>query len=141
MKVLIVGGSGRVATWTAPSIGERHKLRVLDVVPPRAKGVEFVEGSITDPGALRQALDGMDTFVNMVMKSPDLARQQHGDGPGYDRQLQRQHPGPSPAPSDRALDGHHLRGPYELIHRPQARPHVVPGRGRYGRWTTPASTG
>ena len=70
MKVLIVGGSGRVATWTAPYLKERHELRVLDVVPPRAAGVEYVAGSITDPGALTRALDGVDTFVNMVMRSP-----------------------------------------------------------------------
>ena len=70
MKVLIVGGSGNVATWTVPHMRERHEFRVLDVAPPRAEGVEFVRGSITDPDALRQALDGVDTFVNMVMKSP-----------------------------------------------------------------------
>ena len=70
MKVLIVGGSGNVATWTVPYMRERHEFRVLDVVPPRAEGVEFVQGSIADPGALGQALDGVDAFINMVMKSP-----------------------------------------------------------------------
>ena len=43
MKILIVGGSGNVATWTMPYMRERHEFRVLDVVPPRAEGVEFVE--------------------------------------------------------------------------------------------------
>ncbi|MGI9149178.1 MAG: NAD-dependent epimerase/dehydratase family protein [Chloroflexota bacterium] len=32
--------------------------------------MEYVEGSITDPNALKRALDGVDTFINMVMKSP-----------------------------------------------------------------------
>lgn len=47
-----------------------HELRVLDLRPPRAEGVEYVEGSITDPEALKRALDGVDVFVNMVMQNP-----------------------------------------------------------------------
>ena len=70
VKVLIVGGAGRVATWTIPYMRDRHQIRVLDVRTPRVDGVEFVEGSITDPEALKRALDGVDTFVNMVMKNP-----------------------------------------------------------------------
>jgi nucleoside-diphosphate-sugar epimerase len=46
------------------------------------RGVEFVEGSITDPGALDRALDSMDTFVSMVMKSP-----QDGSTPDQDPPL------------------------------------------------------
>jgi nucleoside-diphosphate-sugar epimerase len=49
---------------------ERHQFKVLDIRPPRVDRVEFVEGSITDPEALKRALDGVDTFVNMVMESP-----------------------------------------------------------------------
>lgn len=70
MKVLIVGGSGNVATWSMPYMRARHRFRVLDPQPPRVSGVEYVEGSITDPDALRRALGGVDTFINMVMKSP-----------------------------------------------------------------------
>ena len=70
MKVLIVGGSGNVATWTIPYMLERHQFRVLDVRPPRMEGVEYVEGSMTDPAALARALDGVDCFVTMVMKNP-----------------------------------------------------------------------
>ncbi len=70
MKVLIAGGSGNVATWTMPHMQSEHEFRVLDPAPPRVEGVEFVQGSITDPGAVREALDGVDAFINMVMKSP-----------------------------------------------------------------------
>lgn len=70
MKVLIVGGSGNVATWTMPYMQSGHEFRVLDLVPPRVEGVEFLQGSITDPEAVREALDGVDSFINMVMKSP-----------------------------------------------------------------------
>ena len=70
MKVLLVGGAGMVGTFVTPYLREQHALRVLDVRPPRHDGVEYVEGSITDPESLRRALDGVDTFINMVMKSP-----------------------------------------------------------------------
>jgi nucleoside-diphosphate-sugar epimerase len=45
-----------------------HTLRVLDLRPPRHEGVEYVEGSVNDPDAIRRALDGMDSFVWLVMQ-------------------------------------------------------------------------
>lgn len=70
MKILMVGGSGHVGTFVTPYLSKRHQLRVLDVRPPKNKDVEFVEGSITNPTDLRKALEGVDAFINMVMKSP-----------------------------------------------------------------------
>jgi nucleoside-diphosphate-sugar epimerase len=69
MKVLLVGGSGMVGTFITPYLKAQHSLRVLDVRPPE-HDVEFVQGSITNPDDLHRALDGVDTFINMVMKSP-----------------------------------------------------------------------
>lgn len=70
MKVLMVGGAGHVGSFVTPYLRQHHQLRVLDLQPPRHPDVEYVEGSITNPDDLRRALDGVDTFVNMVMKSP-----------------------------------------------------------------------
>ncbi len=70
MRVLLVGGSGHVGSFITPYLRQHHDLRVLDVRPPRHEDVEYVEGSITDPEALGRALDGADTFINLVMKSP-----------------------------------------------------------------------
>ncbi len=70
MKVLLVGGSGHVGTFLTPYLRQEHQVRVLDVHPPTVAGVEFVEGSITDPVALERALENVDTFIAMVMKSP-----------------------------------------------------------------------
>ena len=70
-KVLMVGGSGHVGTFVTPYLLRAgHHLRVLDLRPPTASGVEFVEGSVTDPDALDRALDGVDTFVWTVMQKP-----------------------------------------------------------------------
>ncbi|MBI4305902.1 MAG: NAD(P)-dependent oxidoreductase [Chloroflexi bacterium] len=70
MKVLLIGGSGHVGSFVTPYLREHHELRVLDLRPPRHEGIDYIQGSITDPAALRRALAGVDTFINMVMKSP-----------------------------------------------------------------------
>ncbi len=71
MKVLVVGGSGLVGTFITPYLAKVHDLRVLDVVPPKHDGlVEYVKGSISNPDDVAKALDGVDTFINLVMRSP-----------------------------------------------------------------------
>ena len=71
MKVLLVGGSGMVGTFVTPYLAKHHELRVMDVRPPEhADLVEYVQGSISNPDDLARALDGMDTFVDMVMRNP-----------------------------------------------------------------------
>jgi nucleoside-diphosphate-sugar epimerase len=68
-RVLLVGGSGMVGTFITPYLAERYSIRVLDLRPPTATGVEYVEGSISNPEAVRPALDGCDSFVNLVMNA------------------------------------------------------------------------
>jgi nucleoside-diphosphate-sugar epimerase len=80
MNVLLAGGSGRVGSFVTPYLLQRHRLRVLDVRPPRIlgedapdgslmeRGIEYVEGSLLDPEAVRRALDGVDAFVWMAMR-------------------------------------------------------------------------
>lgn len=69
MKVLLVGGAGQVGTFITPYLQPHHSLRVLDVRPPE-HDVEFVQGSIANPDDVRRALEGVDAFINLVMKSP-----------------------------------------------------------------------
>jgi len=71
MKVLLVGGSGLVGTFITPYLCQHHELRVLDLVAPRhADKVEYVQGSIVEPDDVARALDGVDTFINLVMRNP-----------------------------------------------------------------------
>ncbi|MEX0763494.1 MAG: NAD(P)-dependent oxidoreductase [Dehalococcoidia bacterium] len=70
MKVLLVGGAGRVGSFITPYLSPHHDLRVLDLRSPVYDTVDFVEGSVTDPAAIEKALDGMDTFIWLTMKSP-----------------------------------------------------------------------
>jgi nucleoside-diphosphate-sugar epimerase len=71
VKILLVGGAGMVGTFVTPYLVKQHELRVLDVRPPQhADQVEFVPGSISNPDDVARALDGMDSFVNMVMRNP-----------------------------------------------------------------------
>ncbi len=76
MNLLLVGGSGLVGTAITPYLQQHHSLRVLDLNAPQHDDVEYVEGSIADPDAVRRALDGMDSFITMAMKG--------GQG-GFDR--------------------------------------------------------
>lgn len=68
MKILLVGGAGMVGTCISPYLLKYHELRVLDINPPTAEGVEYVRGSITNPEDVRRALDGCDSFINLVMQ-------------------------------------------------------------------------
>ena len=77
MNLLLVGGSGLVGTAVTPYLRQHHRLRVLDLEPPQHEVVEYVQGSITDPDAVRQALDGMDGFITMAMKGGQGGHDRH----------------------------------------------------------------
>lgn len=72
MKVLLFGGSGHVGSFITPYLTREHELRVLDLRPPRDEGagIEYIEGSVTDPAAIRAALSGVDAFIWLVMRKP-----------------------------------------------------------------------
>ena len=79
MNVLLIGGSGHVGTMTLPYMKSHHNFRVLDLNPPKDDSVEYIQGSVTDPDIVQKALEGMDTFVYMVMLQPTSDRSSVAD--------------------------------------------------------------
>ena len=69
MRVLVIGGSGYLGTLVMPYLAQHHHLRVLDLRPPAASEIEYVQGSVCDPAALANAIAGMDAVIYMAMGS------------------------------------------------------------------------
>jgi len=65
-KVLCTGGSGRLGSYVTEDLRSRCALTVLDVKPPPAPGVPYVNASITDFAALKKAFQGQDAIVHLA---------------------------------------------------------------------------
>jgi nucleoside-diphosphate-sugar epimerase len=72
MRVLVVGGSGYVASLVIPVLRRQHAIRVLDTQSP-STDVEHVPGSATDYADLTRAVEGMDAVIHCAMGSRDWA--------------------------------------------------------------------
>jgi nucleoside-diphosphate-sugar epimerase len=66
-KVLVVGGSGDVATLILPYLSEKFAIRVFDLRPPHFDNVEYFQGDVTDLDALRKAAEGCDLLAYLAM--------------------------------------------------------------------------
>ena len=69
MKVLLAGGSGRVATLVIPFLAKQHQLRIYDQKPPVDQSQEFLQGELTDFFGLEKAVEGMDALIYLAMGS------------------------------------------------------------------------
>ena len=72
MKVLITGGAGFIGSHIAAHFNGRGHVRILDSLRSGYRqnleglDVEFIEGSITDPQAVAQAVQGMDYVFHLA---------------------------------------------------------------------------
>ena len=66
MKVLLAGGSGRVATLVIPFLKKQHQLRVYDRNPPADQSLVFLQGELTDPVGLEKAVEGRKRLLHFV---------------------------------------------------------------------------
>ncbi len=70
MKILVVGGSGKVAAQTLPGIKSQHQIHIFDTKPPFHPDLidlPFTLGDVCDPGALDEAARGQDALLFMAM--------------------------------------------------------------------------
>lgn len=69
MKVLVIGGSGRVGTLVNPYLRLSHRLRVYDLKPPADPSLDYRPGDVCDFDRLRVAAQGMDALLYMAMNT------------------------------------------------------------------------
>ena len=93
MKVLLTGALGNIGSNTVDALlAEGHDVVAFELASPRARKlaarsdarVRFAWGDITDPAAVRAALDGVDAVVHLAAivnpeSAPDLARRVNVD--------------------------------------------------------------
>lgn len=65
-KVVCTGGSGRLGKYVTNELRTRCDLTVVDVKPPEAADLRYVESSVTDFAALKRAFIGQDAVVHLA---------------------------------------------------------------------------
>ncbi|MCY3574750.1 MAG: NAD(P)-dependent oxidoreductase [Chloroflexi bacterium] len=71
MRVLMIGGAGRVGSMTAPYLKDRHSLTIFDRRPAADSRLRSIQGDICDYAALADAMAGQDALIYMAMGSED----------------------------------------------------------------------
>ncbi|MCY4145001.1 MAG: NAD(P)-dependent oxidoreductase [Chloroflexi bacterium] len=71
MRVLIIGGAGRVGSMTAPYLKGEHSLTIFDRQPAADSSLPSIQGDICDYAALAQAVSGQQALIYMAMGSED----------------------------------------------------------------------
>jgi len=69
MRLLVVGGCGRVGSMVVPRLAERHQVRVLDLAEPRSPvpNVAYHQGDLHDVDLVAELSAGVDSLVFMAM--------------------------------------------------------------------------
>lgn len=71
MNLLIIGGSGYVASLLLPHLAQHHNIRIYDLRPPQAQSTpqnfDYVEGNVCDFDSVRKASAGIDAVLYMTM--------------------------------------------------------------------------
>mgnify|MGYP001547292407 CR=1 FL=1 len=68
MKVLVIGGAGKVGSFVIPFLREVHDVCVFDLAPGDGRS-DYIQGNVRDFAALKAACDGRDALVYMAMGS------------------------------------------------------------------------
>lgn len=65
-RVVVTGGSGRLGTYVVDRLKRNHAVTVLDINPPKANDVDYLNLSITDLAALTKAFTDVDAIVHLA---------------------------------------------------------------------------
>jgi len=65
-RVAVTGGSGRLGPYVVAELAGAYAVTVIDRVPPRDGGVDYIEADVTDYESMRSALDGCDALVHLA---------------------------------------------------------------------------
>lgn len=66
MKLVITGGSGKLARYLAPSLLNEHDVLLFDHRPPGHRQVPFVKGDIRDRDRLIEVFRGADAVIHLA---------------------------------------------------------------------------
>lgn len=68
MKVVVVGGSGRIGTYVLRELlaSKEHQITVFDRVAPSVRGVGWMRGETADFGEVLGGLDGADGVIHLA---------------------------------------------------------------------------
>jgi nucleoside-diphosphate-sugar epimerase len=87
MRVLVIGGSGRVGRLVLPHLAARHAITVFDRNPPETPGVAHIAGDVCQYDDVAAACEGQEAVLYMAMntewpqsKDPGAWRRTHIDG-------------------------------------------------------------
>lgn len=66
MKLVITGGSGKLARYLLPELAHEHELLIYDKQPPDQSNFPYMRGEITDRNKLSKAFRGADVVIHLA---------------------------------------------------------------------------
>jgi len=66
LKIVITGGSGKLAEYLAPALAQEHAVLLFDKQPPQHNKFLYVQGEITDKSKLGEAFRGADAVIHLA---------------------------------------------------------------------------
>lgn len=72
MRILVIGGSGKVGSVVLPYLTQKYSITVFDLSPPTTPDVAYIAGDVGDYDALRAACAGQEALLYMAMGQGQL---------------------------------------------------------------------
>lgn len=67
MRVLVTGGSGFIGSFVVRRMLDAGwRVRIMDIMPPRESGAEYITGSVLDPYTTATAIYGCDVVIHLA---------------------------------------------------------------------------